>query len=56
MGGLLAGAALAVDGGSGDRLGEAGPEHGVPGDVHALLIHLANASGDNVVHHLGVYT
>jgi len=40
VGGLLRGAALAVDCGAGDRLGQACGQPGVPGDVGGLLAHL----------------
>ena len=48
-GGLLRRAALAVDGGGGHRLGEAGGEHGVAGDVEGLLADLGHGAADDVV-------
>ena len=52
--GLLRRAALAVDGGAGHRLGEAGGEHGVAADVDALLADLHDAAHDHVVDERGV--
>ena len=49
VGGLLARPALAVDGGAGDVLRPAGGEHGVAGDVDALLADLHHAAHDDVV-------
>ena len=47
--GLLAGAALAVDGGRGGLDREPGLEPGVAGDVDALLAELLHAAGDDVL-------
>ena len=47
--GLLGGAALAVDGGGGHRLGPAGGQHGVAADVERLLADLHDAAHDHVV-------
>ena len=52
--GLLARAALAVDGGAGHRLGEAGGERGVARDVDALLADLRDAAPQDVVDERGV--
>src|SRR5690606_16784472 len=49
VGGLLRGAALAVDGGGRDGLGEAGGEHGVAAHVQALVPDLHDAAHDHVV-------
>ena len=49
VGGLLAGPALAVDGRARHVLRPAGGEHGVAGDVHALLADLHHAAHDDVV-------
>ena len=46
---LLRGAALAVDGGGGHRLGPPGRQHGVAADVERLLGHLHDAAHDHVV-------
>ena len=46
---LLRRAALAVDRGGGNRLGEAGREHGVAPDVDRLLADLHDATHDDVV-------
>jgi hypothetical protein len=46
---LLARPALAVDGGGGHRLVEARRQHRVPGDVHALIRHLAHAAEDHII-------
>ena len=51
---LLARTALAVDGGSGDRLGPTGGEHGVAADVERLLTDLHDAPHDHVVDEFGV--
>ena len=51
---LLAGAALAVDGGGGDRFGPTRGEHGVAADVERLLTHLHDAAHDHVVDQCGV--
>ncbi len=48
VGGLLRRAALGVDGGVGDRLGEAGAEPGRAADVEGLLADLADAAGDDL--------
>ena len=53
-GGLLARSALPVDGRARHGLGEARGEHGVAGDVVALLADLADASADHVVDEPGV--
>ena len=47
--GLLRRTALAVDGGADRRLGEAGGERGVAGDVDALLADLHDATHDHVL-------
>jgi hypothetical protein len=47
--GLLARSALAVDRRAGHRLGEAGGEHGVAGDVRGLLTDLHHAAHHDVV-------
>jgi len=47
--GLLGGAALAVDGGGGHRLGPAGGEDGVAADIERLLGDLHHAAHDHVV-------
>ena len=47
--GLLAGAALAVDGGGGGLDRQPGLEPGVAGDVDALLAELLDAAGDDVL-------
>ena len=52
--GLLRRAALAVDGGAGDRLGEPGGQGGVAGDVHGLLPDRHGAAHDHVLHQGGV--
>src|SRR5690349_16521846 len=47
--GLLAGAALPVDGGAGNRFRKTGRKHRIARDVVCLLAHLPHASGDHVV-------
>ncbi len=47
--GLLGGTALAVHGGRGDGLGEAGRQEGVAGGVHGLLADLVDGAADDVV-------
>ena len=54
VGRLLRRAALAVDRGGRDRLGEAGGEHGVAADVEALVADLHDAAHDHVVDQRGV--
>ena len=54
VGRLLRRAALAVDGGGGHRLGEAGGEHGVAADVEALVADLHDAAHDHVVDERGI--
>ena len=54
VGRLLRRAALAVDGGGGHRLGQAGGEHGVAADVQALVADLHDAAHDHVVDEGGV--
>ena len=54
VGGLLRRAALAVDGGGGHRLGEAGGEDGVAADVEALVADLHHAAHDDVVDEGGI--
>ena len=51
---LLAGAALAIDGGGGHRFGPAGGEDGVAADVERLLTDLHHATHDHVVDEFGV--
>jgi hypothetical protein len=54
VGSLLRRAALAVDRGGRDRLGEPGGEDGVAADVQALVADLADAAHDHVVDQGGV--
>ena len=54
VGRLLRRAALAIDGGGRDRLGEAGAEHGVAPDVDGLGADLHDAAHDHVVDQGGV--
>ena len=54
MGGLLARPALAVDRRAGHDLGPAGGEHGVAGDVEALLADLHHAAHHDVVDDAGI--
>jgi hypothetical protein len=48
--GLLAGAALAIDGGRRYGLSESRGQHGAAGDVEALFARLLHAPGDDVIH------
>src|SRR5882724_6980743 len=54
MNGLLAGAALAINGSAGNRFREAGGEHRVASDVSCLLADLHYAAGNHVVDARGI--
>ena len=54
MDGLLGAAALAVDGGGRDRVGEIGGEQHVAGDVDALLADLVYTTEHDVLDHAGL--
>ena len=51
---LLARAALAIDGGRGNRLGPTSGEHRVAADVEGLLPNLHDATHDHVVDQCGI--
>jgi hypothetical protein len=51
---LLRGSALAVDGGAGNRFGQAGGEHGIAADIGALLSAGAGAAHDDVLDQRGI--
>ena len=54
--GLLAAAALAVHGGAGHGLGEAGAEQSVAGDVDGLVADLGHRARDDVVDGGGIHS
>ena len=54
MGGLLAGATLAVDADPDDLLGKPRGECGIAGDVEALLACLRRAPHDHVLYQHGI--
>ncbi len=53
--GLLAAATLAVDGGSGDRIGKTRSQQRITGDIDGLVAYLGDGAGDDVVDLRRVY-